>query len=152
MLFSFTRVLPAATEEVLRLLSAVRVDHIEHPIGWKGVSSMAWYIAVAHFFAGAFLSNGVPHFVNGISGRRFPTPFASPPGVGLSSATLNVAWGFANFVIGSALLAGIGGPSSGPDDWFDALIVGAGALAMALILSQAFGRRASTAAVRDAGS
>lgn len=24
---------------------------------------MAWYIAVAHFFAGAFLSKGVPHFL-----------------------------------------------------------------------------------------
>jgi hypothetical protein len=111
---------------------------------------MTWYIAVAHFFAGALLSNGVPHFVNGISGRRFPTPFASPPGIGLSSATLNVVWGFANFVIGSVLLAGLGGPSSGPGRGLDVLIVGAGALAMALILSQAFGRRASTAADRDA--
>ena len=112
---------------------------------------MAWYLAVAHFFAGAFFSNGVPHFVNGISGRRFPTPFASPPGIGLSSATLNVLWGFANFVIGSVLLVGLGGPASGPGHWLDALIVGAGALVIALILSQAFGRRASAAADRDIG-
>jgi hypothetical protein len=110
---------------------------------------MAWYIAVAHFFAGAFLSNGVPHFVNGISGRRFPTPFASPPGVGLSSPTLNVVWGFANIVVGSVLLAALAGPSSSAGRWLDALVVGAGALAMALILSQAFSRRASAAADRS---
>ena len=83
---------------------------------------MAWYIAVAHFFAGTFLSNGVPHFVNGISGRRFPTPFASPPGVGLSSPTLNVVWGFANFVVGSVLLATLAGPSSSAGRWLDAKI------------------------------
>ena len=112
---------------------------------------MAWYIAVAHFIAGAFLSNGVPHFVNGVSGRRFPTPFASPPGVGLSSATLHVIWGFANFVIGWVLLAGLSGPSSGGGRWLDALIVGAGALAMALGLSQAFSRRANAAADRETG-
>jgi hypothetical protein len=32
---------------------------------------MAWYVYVAHFFAGAFLMNTVPHLVNGLSGRRF---------------------------------------------------------------------------------
>jgi len=41
---------------------------------------MRWYFFVAYFFAGAFLVNAVPHFVNGVSGRSFPTPFASPPG------------------------------------------------------------------------
>jgi hypothetical protein len=46
---------------------------------------------VACFFAGAFLANFVPHFVHGISGDRFPTPFANPPGKGLSSPTLNVS-------------------------------------------------------------
>ena len=34
------------------------------------------------FFAGAILANVVPHFVHGISGDRFPTPFAKPPGKG----------------------------------------------------------------------
>ena len=43
---------------------------------------MAWHVHLANFCGGLFLANGVPHFVNGISGRRFPTPFASPPGVG----------------------------------------------------------------------
>ena len=58
----------------------------------------------AHFLAGVFLANGVPHFVNGISGHRFQTPFASPPAIGESSPIVNVIWGMANFIIGSLLL------------------------------------------------
>ena len=46
---------------------------------------MPWYDYLAHFFAGAFLANGVPHFVQGICGNKFQSPFASPPGVGESS-------------------------------------------------------------------
>jgi hypothetical protein len=46
----------------------------------------------------------VPHFVNGISGNGFPTPFASPPGKGLSSPLTNVLWALANFLLGYALL------------------------------------------------
>jgi hypothetical protein len=45
-----------------------------------------WYNYTACFFAGAFLADFVPHFVHGISGDRFPTPFAHPPGKGLSSS------------------------------------------------------------------
>ena len=40
---------------------------------------MEWYIYLARFFAGAFLANTVPHFVSGVQGRPFPSPFASPP-------------------------------------------------------------------------
>jgi hypothetical protein len=54
----------------------------------------------ACFTAGLFLSNGIPHFVKGVCGDRFPTPFAKPPGKGLSSATVNVAWGIFNFAVG----------------------------------------------------
>jgi hypothetical protein len=61
---------------------------------------MKWYNYVACFFAGVFLTNAVPHFVNGISGNAFPTPFANPPGVGLSSPLLNVLWALLNLVIG----------------------------------------------------
>ena len=52
---------------------------------------MNWYDYIACFFAGMFLANVVPHFVHGISGDRFPTPFAHPPGKGLSSPTVNVS-------------------------------------------------------------
>ncbi len=57
-----------------------------------------WYVYLAYFFAGVFLANGVPHFVHGISGERFPSFFAEPPGVGDSSSLTNVIWGLANFL------------------------------------------------------
>src|SRR6201984_1620710 len=64
------------------------------------------------FFAGAILANVVPHFVHGISGDRFPTPFARPPGKGLSSPTTNVVWALVNLIVGY-LLFGVGRISSG---------------------------------------
>jgi hypothetical protein len=64
---------------------------------------VTWYNYIASFFAGIFLANAVPHFVHGISGDRFPTPFAHPPGKGLSSPTVNVVWSLANLVAGYAL-------------------------------------------------
>jgi len=64
---------------------------------------MHWYEYIAGFFAGSFLSNVVPHFVHGISGDRFPTPFAHPPGKGLSSPPVNVLWALFNMVIGYIL-------------------------------------------------
>jgi hypothetical protein len=70
---------------------------------------MRWYFFVAYFFGGAFLVNAIPHFVNGVSGRSFPTSFASPPGKGQSSPTVNVLWGTANAVAGYFLVAHVGG-------------------------------------------
>ncbi|WP_280479662.1 hypothetical protein [Nocardia asiatica] len=61
---------------------------------------------LAPFAAGALLVNAVPHAVKGLTGERFPTPFASPPGVGLSSPTQNIAWGAVNLAAGAALLRG----------------------------------------------
>lgn len=69
---------------------------------------MRWYHYLAYFFAGAFLANAIPHFVNGISGNAFQSPFASPPGIGLSSSTVNVLWGFFNFAIGYLLVCRVG--------------------------------------------
>ncbi|HWZ03740.1 MAG TPA: hypothetical protein VNX40_09020 [Mucilaginibacter sp.] len=65
---------------------------------------MEWYNYVACFFAGAFLANAVPHYIYGICGDKFPTPFAKPPGKGLSSPMTNVLWGLLNLVIGFVLL------------------------------------------------
>jgi hypothetical protein len=59
---------------------------------------------VAYFFGGAFLCNCVPHLVCGLQGSSFPTPFATPRGVGLSSPLVNFAWGFFNLVVGLVLL------------------------------------------------
>jgi hypothetical protein len=61
---------------------------------------LPWYSYVASFFAGAFLANVVPHLVHGISGDPFPSPFAKPPGKGLSSPTVNVVWALLNLIIG----------------------------------------------------
>ncbi len=64
---------------------------------------MEWYNYFAGFWAGAFLANFVPHFVKGVSGDAFPTPFAKPPGKGLSTPMVNVAWGLFNLVVGFLL-------------------------------------------------
>ena len=67
---------------------------------------MKWYNYVFCFLAGIFLTNFVPHFINGISGNSFPTPFANPPGKGLSSPVTNVLWGLLNLVIGYLFFRG----------------------------------------------
>lgn len=68
---------------------------------------MFWYDYVACFFSGAFLTNAVPHFVQGISGNKFPTVFSKPRGQGLSSPFLNIAWAWFNILVGYLLfLAG----------------------------------------------
>ena len=56
------------------------------------------------FIAGMLLTNGVPHFVSGIAGKSHMTPLAKD-----SSALVNVAWAFLNFVIGIWLLNYSGG-------------------------------------------
>ena len=98
---------------------------------------MTWSHLVAWFLGGAFLANAVPHFVMGTAGRRFPTPFASPPGRGESSAVVNVLWGFANLVAGLALVrAG--------DEWrpfaLSGIATAAGVLLMAIFVAVHFSR------------
>jgi len=67
-------------------------------------TSMKWYHYIAVFFAGSFLTNVIPHFVNGVSGNPFPTPFSNPPGKGLSSPLTNVLWALFNLLVGYLLL------------------------------------------------
>jgi hypothetical protein len=64
---------------------------------------MEWYLYIASFFAGIFLANAIPHFVQGVSGNKFPSPFAKPPGKGLSSPTVNVLWALFNVLLGYLL-------------------------------------------------
>jgi hypothetical protein len=66
---------------------------------------MNWLHTVSYFFGGRFLANVVPHFVSGIMEKPFQTPFAKPPGKGLSSSTVNVLWGFTNFAFAYLLPA-----------------------------------------------
>ena len=98
---------------------------------------MTWYAYFTYLGAGLFLANGVPHFVNGISGRRFQSPFASPPGIGESSPWVNVLWGTVNLVVGYVLIFTVGDFNLGMTR--DVLMVSLGALSMALILAWHFG-------------
>ena len=96
---------------------------------------MSWYNYVACFFAGYFLANVVPHFVHGISGNRFPTPFARPIGKALSSPTVNVLWALVNLIVGYVLLRA--GKAS-PENAGTLLACFAGIAAIGLILSFRF--------------
>src|SRR5271155_3734474 len=69
---------------------------------------MNWLSLVSYFFGGIFLANAIPHFVSGMMGRTFQSPFAKPPGKGLSSSTVNVLWGFFNAVVGYLLVVRVG--------------------------------------------
>src|SRR5208282_4347968 len=99
---------------------------------------MHWYHYLAYFFGGAFLSNCLPHFINGISGRAFQSPFAKPPGKGLSSSTVNVLWGFFNLAASYVLVLRVG--SFSLHNLFQAIALGAGILIMSVNLAWSFGR------------
>ncbi len=67
-----------------------------------------WYHLIAYFFGGAFLMNKLPHLVSGVTGNPFPTPFASPPGKGLSPPLANVLWAAFNLLVAYLLLCHVG--------------------------------------------
>jgi len=90
---------------------------------------MTWYNYIASFLAGMFIANVVPHFVHGISGDRFPTPFAHPPGKGLSSPTTNVVWALVNLIVGYVLFR-VGKVSSGGNSALGVFFAGIAALSM----------------------
>jgi hypothetical protein len=98
---------------------------------------MPWYEYPLQFVAGLLLANGLPHFVQGISGAPFQSPFATPPGVGESSPLVNVLWGFANLAIGFALLRSFQPEGEGAVvGW---LVVGVGVLLAGIFLARHFG-------------
>jgi hypothetical protein len=90
------------------------------------------------FFGGAFLANSVPHIVNGISGRAFQSPFAKPPGEGLSSSVVNVLWGFFNLAVAYILLVCLG--QFNLHYWWQVVTAGAGALSLSVMMARHFGR------------
>ena len=99
---------------------------------------MNWLYLVSYFFGGSFLANAVPHFVSGTMGRPFQTPFAKPPGKGLSSSTANVLWGFFNAVIGYFLIVRVG--SFHLRSIGDVLVFALGALLISLFSARHFGQ------------
>lgn len=98
---------------------------------------MEWLQLVSYFFGGAFLCNAVPHFVSGVTGRPFQTPFAKPPGKGLSSSTVNVVWGCFNIIVAYLLVYRVGDFEL--KALSNALAFGFGILAMALLAARLFG-------------
>jgi hypothetical protein len=101
---------------------------------------MTWHQYLAAFFAGMFLANAVPHFVHGISGDPFPTPFSRPPGKGLSSPPVNVAWALLNLAVGYILFKA-GRVASG--EHTDLAVFFAGAAAISIMLSINFAKKQS---------
>lgn len=99
---------------------------------------MPWYCYVSYFFAGAFLANAIPHFVSGSMGQAFQSPFAKPPGQGLSSSTVNVLWGSFNASVGYLLIFKVGDFHLRKP--LDVSVAGLGAVLMAMMLARAFGR------------
>jgi hypothetical protein len=92
-------------------------------------------IYVALFFAGAFLCNALPHLAAGLQGKPFPTPFATPRGIGDSSPLVNFLWGLLNTIVGLVLLS-LQPPAIGFNLPFAAVI--AGALVLGTYLSVHF--------------
>jgi hypothetical protein len=99
---------------------------------------MRWYHYLAYFFGGMFLANALPHLGNGISGHAFQSPFAHPPGEGLSSALVNVLWGLFNLVVGYVLVCRVG--SFNLRKTSDVVAMGAGILFQSVMLARWFGR------------
>jgi hypothetical protein len=99
---------------------------------------MHWLPYVSYFIGGAVLTNAVPHLVSGLMGQAFQSPFAKPPGEGLSSSTVNIVWGVANLVLGYFLIWRVGD--------FDlrngghAAAFGLGILFLGLLTARHFGR------------
>jgi hypothetical protein len=101
-----------------------------------GELKMPWYFYVFEFVSGLFLAKGIPHFVLGISGHWFQSPFGYPPGVDESSPLSNTLWGYAHLAVGFVLLWFFG-PQGSAVGW---ILVALGVLFAAVWESTNFGR------------
>ena len=99
---------------------------------------MLWLHDVSYFCGGAFLTNAVPHFVSGVMGRPFQSPFAKPMGQGLSSSSVNVLWGFLNLAVGYLLICRVGNFDLRATD--HVVAVGLGMLVLGMVSAKTFGR------------
>src|SRR5271156_3873354 len=93
---------------------------------------------LSYFFGGIFLANAIPHFVSGMMGRSFQSPFAKPPGQGLSSSTVNALWGFINLAVGYVLVCHVGDFDLRAMD--DVVALGLGVLLTSVMSARTFGR------------
>src|SRR5580698_10979429 len=99
---------------------------------------MDWLHLISYFFGGAFLGNAIPHLVSGVMGHPFQSPFAKPPGEGLSSSTVNVLWGFFNLAVGYLLVCRVG--DFNLRSTADAIALGLGILLLGVVTARQFGR------------
>jgi hypothetical protein len=99
---------------------------------------MPWLHSVSYFFGGLFGANSIPHLVSGMMGRPFQSPFAIPPGQGLSSSTVNVIWGAFNLAVAYGLILHVG--VFDPRNLGQSAAVGAGAMLISLFAARHFGQ------------
>ena len=92
----------------------------------------------AYFFGGAFLTNAIPHWVSALMGRPFQTPFAKPPGKGLSSSVVNALWGAFNLLVAWLLVLRVG--TFDLRDPADAAALGLGVLLASVATAWNFGK------------
>ncbi|WP_035723843.1 hypothetical protein [Bradyrhizobium sp. ARR65] len=99
---------------------------------------MEWLTLISYFFGGAFLANSIPHITSGSMGHPFQSPFAKPPGQGLSSSTVNIVWGVLNLAVAYVLICRVGDFSL--HSIADAATLGLGFLLIGLLSARHFGR------------
>jgi len=99
---------------------------------------MDWLHDASYFFGGAVLTNAVPHFVSGVMGRPFQSPFAKPSGQGLSSSAVNVLWGWFNLAVAYLLICRVGTFDLRSTEPVVAL--GLGVLLFGVVTARLFGR------------
>ena len=65
---------------------------------------MPLLLIILSFLSGLLICNSIPHLAAGLRGEAFPSPFAKPPGRGLSAPVVNVVWGWLNLFVGLAIM------------------------------------------------
>jgi hypothetical protein len=99
---------------------------------------MEWSSEVSYFLGGAFAANAIPHWVSGLTGRAFQSPFAKPPGQGLSSSMVNVVWAWFNLIAAYLLIFRVG--AFDPRSAGDVVPAALGAFLLSMRLARSFGR------------
>ncbi len=64
---------------------------------------MQWWFYLVAIPTALLLTNGIPHFTQGIAGKKFPSPRSGGPGTE-DTALFNVLWGGGNLIVGAILL------------------------------------------------
>ena len=93
---------------------------------------------LAPFLAGLFFANGIPHFINGISGKDFHNPFLHQFVPAIPSPLFNVIWGLLNFCLAIYILSLMNGLNIGRN--WDMILFGIGFAFAAIGLSIFFDR------------